>query len=565
MGLIVDPGSIARMPIADGEVINVVTRQSATLRAVSGMSKLPGAVIATANAGSRIYGPFSAGVFEIQANIESAIVGTSPGGVASESKVATPGNRYAYGFDSLAQFGSAGASGTATAVGNIATVVLTNHGEAVGNTVTLHLSQNNIQEYHGIWQVATVQSKDVFTVILRDTPPGPAGTIAVANTNRSFSSASIDQAVNFRLGGALNFVINAGIGGDTTSQVLARLDNDVIAFTPNFCRVMIGTNDIRYVQTVAAKDAAVANIIQICQRLMDAGITPVLCTILPVGIGDQGFSIVTPLIVAANVALANYASATPGVLFADTFSAMVDNAATDNRALSTCLSDNVHINAIGANLVSFPIANCMEKYVSNPLPLVAGNADTVALSAGSTNRLNNPLFITSGGTANAGITGTVANNWAATAGGSCTAVASLVPRTIADDGDKRGNNQHVVATATALDDNIKLRTIQTISQYKAGDTIFFDAAFAMRSASNVKFALWDLEVYMAGQTYHMYVDAGSSLGFPSAEVPTRGVKRSGRFKLPYDATDVKLSLQVQFLGAGSATYDIGLARIGVVS
>jgi len=564
MGIIVDPGSTISIQIADGENINIFTRQTAVIRAVSGMAIVPGSIIATATAGQKIYGPYAAGVFSVQANVESAQVYTSKAGDVSDSNVPTPGNRYACGFDSLSAFGSVGGTGTATAVGNVATVVLTNHGEVSGNTVTLHLSQNNVQEYHGIWKVASVISKDVFTVILNSAPPGPAGTISVVGA-RSFSSGSIDQSVNYRLGGPLNIVVNAGIGGNTSAQALARLDTDVIAFKPTFCRVMVGTNDIRYVQTAAAKDASVANIIQICQRLMDAGITPVLCTILPVGIGDQGFSIVTPLIVSANAALASYAAATPGVLFADTFSAIVDNSATDNRALSSCLVDTVHLNAIGAYLVSFPVANCMEKYVSNPLPLVAGNADTVALSSGSANRLNNPLFITSGGTPGAGITGTVASNWAATAGGTCTAEVSLIPRTLADDGDKRGNNQHVVATSSALDDNIKFRTIQTISQYKAGDTIFFDAAFAMRAASNVKYALWDMEVYMAGQTYHVYVDAGSSLGYPSAEVPTRGVKRSGRFKLPYDATDVKLSLQVQFLGAGSATYDIGLARIGVVT
>lgn len=482
--------------------------------------------------------------------------------VSLAQKAPIMGNLCASFGDSLTAFGGFGSNGSATAVGNIATVTLINHGEVAGNTITLQLSQNLILEYHGVWKVATVLDKDNFTVILKSAPSAPAGAISVVNS-RSSSSSSYQESTNFRLGAPFTFVVNAGIGSNTTDMMLARLDIDVIAYSPNFCIVMGGTNDIRYVQTTAARDSAIANLIQICLRLLASGITPVLCTILPLRNDDQGFSITTPMILAANTSLISFAAKTPGILLADTFAELVDNSFTDNRAISIAMTDSVHINNIGRNRISVAIANALQKAAPNPLPLVSSNADTYAYSSTSSNYLINPLFIQTGGTAGPGVTGTVASNYSVLVGGTATAVASIVPRTFVDDGDRLGNNQRIVVTAPALDDSVKLTTLQSITQFVAGDELYFDLSHAVRAATNIKYILFDLSVVISGQTYHQYIDAGSSSKYPSTEAPFRGVKRSLYFKLPGNPTSVSLTAQVQFdNGGGSATVDFGRMRIG---
>jgi lysophospholipase L1-like esterase len=72
------------------------------------------------------------------------------------------------------------------------------------------------------------------------------------------------------------FCRNAGIGGNTTAQMLARLDVDVLAYKPRCVVLMGGTNDLP-----GDGDAAQANIAAIVQRLTDAGIGVALCTIPP--------------------------------------------------------------------------------------------------------------------------------------------------------------------------------------------------------------------------------------------------------------------------------------------
>ncbi|MET0197982.1 MAG: GDSL-type esterase/lipase family protein [Rhodococcus fascians] len=42
----------------------------------------------------------------------------------------------------------------------------------------------------------------------------------------------------------MQLISNAGIGGETTDQILARVDNDVLAQAPEFTTVLAGTNDV---------------------------------------------------------------------------------------------------------------------------------------------------------------------------------------------------------------------------------------------------------------------------------------------------------------------------------
>jgi lysophospholipase L1-like esterase len=73
-----------------------------------------------------------------------------------------------------------------------------------------------------------------------------------------------------------------GIGGETSAQVLARLDRDVIDQRPrpDICIVLAGVNDI---QAGASSTSIVANLEGIYRKLLDAGLQPVAMTIYPFG------------------------------------------------------------------------------------------------------------------------------------------------------------------------------------------------------------------------------------------------------------------------------------------
>lgn len=66
-------------------------------------------------------------------------------------------------------------------------------------------------------------------------------------------------------------VRNSGHGGETTTQLLARIDAEVIAYAPDVCFVQGGTND-----GLGASATTDANVRSMCNKLLDAGILPIL-------------------------------------------------------------------------------------------------------------------------------------------------------------------------------------------------------------------------------------------------------------------------------------------------
>lgn len=74
-------------------------------------------------------------------------------------------------------------------------------------------------------------------------------------------------------------VYNSGIDGNTTDQLLSRFDEDVIAVRPESCLILGGANDVFTGVPAAATEQNLARLYREC---LDAGITPVACTLTPV-------------------------------------------------------------------------------------------------------------------------------------------------------------------------------------------------------------------------------------------------------------------------------------------
>ena len=90
-------------------------------------------------------------------------------------------------------------------------------------------------------------------------------------------------------GQRLRIMRNAGIFGNTTTQLLARVDSEVIAYKAEIVTIAGGTNDITEAYTSSATadsawdiNTSASNIRAIVGKLTAAGIQPVLTTIPPV-------------------------------------------------------------------------------------------------------------------------------------------------------------------------------------------------------------------------------------------------------------------------------------------
>lgn len=75
-------------------------------------------------------------------------------------------------------------------------------------------------------------------------------------------------------------VINKGINGDTTGNIMKRFDRDVISHKPDYVFILTGTNDFIYDKLSA--DQVYSNLTSMAKIAADEGIKPVLLTPLPV-------------------------------------------------------------------------------------------------------------------------------------------------------------------------------------------------------------------------------------------------------------------------------------------
>lgn len=93
----------------------------------------------------------------------------------------------------------------------------------------------------------------------------------------------LQALLDVRYGEGFCRVVNAGLGGQTTANGLARLDSDVLAHKPDIVIVSFGIND-------SVKDSATryrvppdrfeANLRELADRIRAAGATPILATSL---------------------------------------------------------------------------------------------------------------------------------------------------------------------------------------------------------------------------------------------------------------------------------------------
>lgn len=97
------------------------------------------------------------------------------------------------------------------------------------------------------------------------------------NAAGSAGSTIWPNIASFESGGRLRYVRNAGVAGNRTSHMLARFDADVLAYAPDLCVILGGTNDFNQVTLSETK----TNIQALVARCRGARIAPILCTVPP--------------------------------------------------------------------------------------------------------------------------------------------------------------------------------------------------------------------------------------------------------------------------------------------
>lgn len=74
------------------------------------------------------------------------------------------------------------------------------------------------------------------------------------------------------------YIINAGIGGNTTIDLLQRIDNDVIKKHPDIVLIMVGTNDMLNSKKMITYNDYKINLKKIVKKLKEEDINVILCS-----------------------------------------------------------------------------------------------------------------------------------------------------------------------------------------------------------------------------------------------------------------------------------------------
>jgi len=269
-----------------------------------------------------------------------------------------------------------------TRAGNVATVVFATHSLSTGTNIrAFNLAPSSFNTAD-----AKITRVDANTFTYPSVGPDESATISGQSRVLAKSWASNQSWIvfaNSALVGALQHTGFYGHSGETTAQMLARVD-EVADGAESWIAYLGGANDVVAATTAAA---TIANDAAIVSALVRAGKHVALMTIIPLGSGHAQFATATPKIIqinAARRALARqYGSR---VVLVDSFAALVSRTATDGRAAANVLqTDNVHLLTNGARLVGNALASAMSGRLAPASPLTVSAADSRSADAGNPN------------------------------------------------------------------------------------------------------------------------------------------------------------------------------------
>lgn len=353
---------------------------------------------------------------------------------------------------------------------------------------------------------------------------------------------------NVLLGQRLTPIAQKGVGGNTTTQMAARFDADILELSPLPGWVIIEASPNDAVTGITSA-TTITNLTAMVTQALNAGLRVILTTVPP-----SSYIVANTTWRAARAAVNAWVKRTapglfPGLVVVDMAVPLIDPASSTGAPLATYFVAEgdgglVHPNAIGAARMGAALARALSPVV----PAV----DTLASDPGDGNPLSNPFG--SGGSGSALPTG-----WSATAtdGSALTGTVATVAST---DGIPAQWGQVAV---TSKDAHIVLSTTLANAGWAVGDRVYAECEFQTDAAPWANIKALTLRVGFVGATGEAYTLSVS----PSSQGPfdyrmDSGVFRTPTFAIPSGATQVQWVVQLLgTAGFGAAGTAQGTFRI----
>jgi lysophospholipase L1-like esterase len=435
--------------------------------------------------------------------------------------------------------------------GGVATLIAAEHSLLPGYEIFITGAEQ--ADYNGWKTILTVPDANTCTFTVADTAASPATTSGVieARTAGRIPGHSWFQFAAGALGGWPELVCNAGIGGQTTSQILARV-GEVIRADVDTVIVWAGHNDLLW--SSDSHSVPLANLCATCQTLISAGKHVLLLTCEPecnetVSAGSRRE------IIALNQALAAYAKRTAGIVLVDIYPELIDSANTDGRGIEAAyLSDGVHFSCLGAQLVGAKVASTLETM------LRVFNLAPCATFSGEHQIFSNPLMAgTGGGLLNA--TGQAPNDVSVLRlAGAGTYLVSVAARTTAADGDAFGNNLVISCADGTISDYTFIQMADVSAKVSAGDEIYGISHIQVLGAKHITSCKIGLLIDIGG--VKSWVSALEWWpGLEAGMYDINGFLRTPTIVVPAEVDLINWTMLL--VPAGTGEFTIKMGRVGI--
>lgn len=156
-----------------------------------------------------------------------------------------------------------------------------------------------------------------------------------------------------------SYLINKGISGETTSQMLDRFDADVLSLKPEGVIILAGINDIAQNTGYISVSEIFYNVVLMTNLAQKNNINPVLCSVLPANkLAWRPEIKPAELVVELNQKIKNYCKES-NIVYLDYFSSMVGEKKELRPELT---SDGVHPNKQGYIIMEELLETVLKKF-----------------------------------------------------------------------------------------------------------------------------------------------------------------------------------------------------------
>ena len=348
-------------------------------------------------------------------------------------------------------------------------------------------------------------------------------------------------------GQPFELIFNAGVNGQNSTQILARVQADVIDKNPSHCMFLMGMNDNPTNDTTLK-----ANIIATYTALNTNGIFSYICTNTTTKTDLEK----NKRALRINNWIKSYFKNLPNCEIIDLCSAWIDPLSESGLIRDDVSSDGVHPTNNGGLLGGIVIAEHFKKLrITSQLP--SSSLDDYSINSSALNLTKNPLLVGEAGTLQGTSTGKVANNIIGyTSGG-----ATVFSKEIRSDGT--GENQ-VLSITGSLSTQSRIQC-STTSRPLAGERFFAICEIEIVSAVNLR--KFGMMLYRDNTVASSVLTAGVTPEF-ELQIPSGGLKVILKTQI-LTATTNTLSnffIQIPFysMETGTTNIEAKIGRVGII-